>query len=166
MKMGKTLSTIAALGVLTLAGCNQRQELESPRTGKLSSGLRYVTWTKPNSNKGYNGRVIAFCDGSTVELLDHDGTKTLAGDYLQRYDIKKDGKLLLLEEVFKELTDPNDFCVNANHWREIAIGDSSARAEVISNTNAFYKQIGSKRRVYEGSPDIPTANKRRLNQNK
>src|SRR3989344_6749874 len=107
MKIGKTLSTIAALGTLALAGCHQRPDVESPRTGKLDSGLRYTTWTKHGSSRDYNNRVIAFSNGVNVELIDHDGTATLAGDYLQTFDIKIDEKLLLSNEEFERFCNPN-----------------------------------------------------------
>jgi len=149
MKKGNKLSTIVAIGALTLASCgSQRLELESPRTGRLDSGLGYVTWTEHGSSKDHNNRTMAFYDGTTVEVIEHDGTKTLAGDYLQTYDIKIDGKLLLLDEEFERLTDPENYGVNNNYWKAKAIGNSSARAEVIGNVNDFYESLGSKRRVY------------------
>ena len=42
-------------------------------------------------------------------------------------------------------------------WMENAIGGSSAWVNAIINVNAVYRQICSKRVVYEGSPNITTA---------
>ncbi len=157
--MKKLLTKLGIAGVLALAGCDSKPEIDRTVVeGKLKSGMRYHTYVAPRSGFYEGERVISFCDGLNVKTFEYKGNEDVAGNYLQKYDITLDGKLVMEDGEFNAYTTSPQS--NTEHWKKIAIGSSRLRQEAIKNANEVFPQLGINRLLKEGSPDITTARNR------